>query len=326
MTTLWHGISEIEANSQINRLSESIERIEDLIKEGANVLKENPEDIALELSIRSLKAKHSQLHTNMAEIMRHRVAESIELSLKGEKYSNHTADLLSISQILNIFQRLISSIAQTITKGPTERGRIGEELEYLSRLRLVRTYSSSFGVEIQIDTNSDMFGDSIALTTLKTFFSLLNSFDSKQGILNRSGSLSGRSIAHFRRFFKSLVLQKAAPKLSWVQPNGSAKCWEASLDRLAIAASNIEGIQKETSEDVEVEGFLAGASLLRSKFDFISTDNRIYSGRVSNQTKNLLENYFAKQCKATIEIAINTDKVTNEEKQSFVLKNISDIN
>lgn len=322
MMALWHGISEAEASSSLKRLTNSISEIEGIIRDGANLIKGDPSNFPLELSLNSMKMRQSDLLAKMADIMSHRIAENVNFSLDGELYKNHSADILSISTLLYTFQRLFSSVAQAITKGPTERGRIGEELELLTRFRLAYTYPSSFGVGLAINTTSDLFGDSIALTTLRTFFALINSFDNKADVLGRANALSQRSMGHFRYFFRTLLQQKASPKISWAQPNGETKSWEASPERIAVAASNIESIKNVISKEVEVKGFLAGASLIRNKFEFISDKNAVYTGRVSNQSKPLLGHFFAKKCTALIETVVSIDKITNDEKTTFILKHL----
>ncbi len=319
MRESWTNIDPIYASARVNAFTNSIKEVEVLVEEGNVIQSSQGTDIASQLVIDSLKSRHIYLHNQLAEVMQYRYSEPILISLRGSQYEDHSADLISVANILHIFQRLYSSIAQAITRGPTERGSIGAELEFLTELRLVRSFPSSFGLELRVLTNPDMYGDSISLSSLRTLFATLNSLEDKKHLMDRAGSISQRTVSHCRSLFKQFITHDASPVIAWKDPGANDVHWESTPQRIAAISENLSSIKSEKRGMISVEGFLMGASLLRGRFEFVDQSSLVYTGRIANTVKSQIISLFGQHCSADIEVIDVIDEVSREEKTSFTL-------
>jgi hypothetical protein len=126
------------------------------------------------------------------------IRERLEITLTGHAHDDHTAGVGELGAFLYRIQKLFSAIAQAITTGPRRRGPLSQHIVDATAMRFVDVFPSSFGTEIYIRPQFDVFGESTASSTLQTLFTLLAAAKQEKEVSRLSGELGQRAVGHLR--------------------------------------------------------------------------------------------------------------------------------
>lgn len=293
---------------------------EDMINAQSRLRVRDPESFAYRIALLSLQSRQEVIRQAIAEILHQRQQETINLALEGERFQESSAYLSDLALVLSHTQKVFTSIVQAVTVGPTQRGPIPNAIERLSQLRLTTTYPSSFGMRLEADTSTDMFGNSEVITALNTLFALLLSGADREQLVDRTGNLGPRVLNHYKRFVKQLANSGTSISLSWRDPIGEIYRWEAREPELVRLSESLTSIKTELTHPLDVEGWLLGASLLRNRFEFVPMgEDTPISGRISKDAKSSVAALFGQQCFAHIIETRTFDEIVDSVRSVFTL-------
>lgn len=319
---LWEGVDAEQAEGQLRGLTRRLAELDVTMQATSRLAAERPDSFAARLSLTGLEQLHSRLQAERSELVKHRIYEKVVLKFDGPEFANHTASLGQMGFLLIHIQKLYSAIAQAITTGPRLRGPISNEIMRATNLRLADVFPSSFGIEVYVKTNYDEMGESTAVASLTTMFSLLNSTQNQPNISRLSAELGQRSVTHLRRVLNNLDASHAGFAVKWQDSSGISYDWNAPIETMPVLTSNVKSFKEERTEEKIIEGALAGASLIRDRFELITRDGAVLEGKVTRAVKPKLLSLFGRPCVATIDQVDIVETLIGETKTYYTMTDI----
>jgi hypothetical protein len=290
----------------------------------ARLLAAEPGSFALQLALGSFESRQAALESELAGILTLREREVVNITLAGPRYTKHSADFLSLSEVLRRLQKLYTSVVQAITVGPTRRGPVSTGVDLLSRLKLAEIFPSSFGMSVEVDTQPDMFGNSQSVAALEVLFALLTAPADRTELLGRLGDVGPRAGGHYRKLVQSLIKSDTAASVMWSDPAGNGFDWAAEPAQLAALDATLATIRAEVSDNRTAYGMLWGASLLRNKFEFVTDPpEQLLTGRIAKDVREAVRIHFGKHCRIEYQQTEVTDNVSGDVRFSLVMTRVS---
>ncbi|MGJ4929159.1 hypothetical protein ACQR1I_04310 [Bradyrhizobium sp. HKCCYLS2038] len=320
---LWEGIDPDEAEARVRGLTRRLTELDEALHANQIILAENPSSFAAELSLSSLSNLQKRLLAERSDLVQHRQKERLTISLNGSAYADHSANVGSLGFFLIRLQKLFSSIGQSITTGPRRRGPISNEIMSATAMRFASVFPSSFGMEIFIRPRYDLFGDSTAASTLQTLFTLLNSTAKEAEISRLSAELGQRAVGHLRHVLDDLNRSDAGFELSWTDMSGTEFQWSADSEKISSLKKNVARFKTRQSVEITIPSVLLGASLLRDRFELLTSDRSIIEGKLTREVKPKLQDYFGRRCSAHLEKVEIVETVSDETRTFYTMVGIS---
>ncbi|MGF6427327.1 hypothetical protein [Bradyrhizobium elkanii] len=320
---LWEGIEPQVAEAQMRGLTRRLAELDEALHANQLILSENPQSFAAQLGLESLSNLQHRLLSERAELVRHRQRERLEVTLKGFPFADHSASVGALGFFLIRLQKLYSSIAQSITTGPRRRGPISNDILNATSLRFATVFPSSFGMEIFVRPKFDMFGESTAASSLQTLFTLLNATEREAEISRLSAELGQRAVGHLRHVLDDLGRSDAGFSLSWTDMTGTRFDWSADSEQIPALRNNVARFRTRQSVEITIPAVLLGASLLRDRFELITTDRSVIEGKLTREVKSQLREYFGRQCSATLEKVEIVETVSDDTRTFYTLVGIA---
>jgi hypothetical protein len=322
MTAIWQDVDPNHAEASLRGLNRRLHELEGALQNQASLLRARPDSFAFRLANESLLHLQTNLVQERAALLRHRVAEKIEIALDGGAFQNNTASIAALGALLMRLQKLYSSIAQAITQGPKLRGPIARNVMESSQLRLAATFPSSFGMSLIVQPRKDLLDNALPGDTLGTLFGLLDASASTDGIMALSGELGSRSISHFRHIATILARTDSELRLEWSDSAGLKHYWKATSGDATSALGRLGNISETRSETNTFIGRLVGASLLRNRFEIIRDDGSVVGGKITASATHQVAECFGQLCQATMDETDVVDSATGELRTYLALVNI----
>jgi hypothetical protein len=322
---VWQDIDPAEAEARMRGLVRRLAELDGALSAARFIAAQNPDSFAAKLSLNSLTQLQHRLESERVELVRHRVRERLELSLTGHSYDDHTAGVGELGVFLIRVQKLFSAIAQAITTGPRRRGPLSQYIVEATAMRFADVFPSSFGMEIYIRPQFDVFGESTAASTLQTLFSLLDAAKQEKEISRLSGELGQRAVGHFRHILDDLSRHNAGFGLKWVDTSGTQFVWSADRETIPNLQRNVARFRTKQSVEITIEAFLVGASLLRDRFELYDRNQGVIEGKLARDVKTKLRDFFGRPCMATLEKVEIDEAVSGDTRTFYTLVGITPI-
>src|SRR6266481_7245672 len=248
MTTVWRGIDPNQAESMLRSVNRRLSELDSVLQEQQSILRANPGSFAFQLSCESLLQMQEHLRVERQQLIQHRAAERLDVALEGRTFRNNAAHIGTLGVLLLRLQKLYSSLAQAIGRGPTLRGPISREILRGTELQLSSTFPSSFGMSMFVETSPDLIGDNIASSSLEALFTLLRSTESDRQVMQVSGEFGGRALNHLRHIVSILNAGEANLRLEWSDYAGLRHYWATERDTTELILKRLEAINETKSE------------------------------------------------------------------------------
>jgi len=319
----WTGIDPVLAEAQMRGLTRRLAEIEEAMEHSQRLQAAAPQSFAARLGWQSLWNMQIALERERLDLVAHRVRERVVVALNGPAFARHTADLGNLGVFLIRLQKLYTSIAQAVTVGPSLRGPIGREITGATTMRFADVFPSSFGMELFVDQKFDIFGESVASSSLQTLFNLLSSTTRETEISRLSAELGPRAINHLRHVLDDLARADAGLSIKWSDSTGTEYQWVADDNEVKDLKQNASRFRTIRSEPVFLKGFLTGASLLRDRFEFLMEDRSLIEGKVAKAAKTAIREFFGHRCIGSFDRVVVLEAVTGEERTYFTMTGIS---
>ncbi|UPY36150.1 hypothetical protein [Sediminicoccus sp. KRV36] len=325
MFDVWHGVDPASAEARLRGLRRRLSELDAAMTDQQALARANPNSFGIALSGISLRSMETALRQELVEVLRHRRSEHVAITLDGPNFAQHSAKLLDLGVILTRFQKLFSSIAQAITTGPTSRGPIRSDIMNLTSMRLQSTYDSSFGMNIFVQSNYDLLGESTSSDAMVQLFRLLHAAQSDSGMMSVSGEMGRRSLVHLRHLASHLNASDSNIKFDWKDFAGTKYEWKIDREKSEKIIAVINNITETRSETKIFRGRLVGASLLRNRFEVLLETDIVVEGKFVNGLSNLIQENFGRCVVATLDETEILDKASGEAKTFYTLKEIDSI-
>lgn len=318
----WSGIDPSAAEAQMRGVTRRLAEIEEAIESAKRIVQQTPGSFAANLGLNSLRKMQSALEQERISLVRFRQAEKVVIALQGPSFVEHTADLANLGFFMVHFQKLYRSLAQAIVQGPRLRGPVRKDLSDATTIRLAQVFPSSFGMNLQIDQTFDIFGESVATSSLQILFSLLNSSSREAEMSRLSAELGPRTVNHLRKVLENLASVDAGISIKWRDLTGAEYKWRATGDEVQSLKASTSRFRTVESTSVLLRGILTGASLLRDRFEFLSADMSVIEGKIAKEAKRHIRDLFGRQCECQFDRVIIEEAVTSEKRTYYTMTSI----
>lgn len=322
MTAVWKDIDPNYAESVLRGLNRRLTDLDGALRAQNEMFRAAPESFALALGNRSLLGMQEKLRDERAELLRHRVAEKLNIALDGGKFQNNTASIGALGALLIRIQKLYSSIGQSITQGPRQRGPIATSITEATELRLTSTFPSSFGMSLVVSPKNELFVDSLPGAAFESLFGLLSSTQSEREVMRLSGELGTRSINHLRHIANILSKQDSELSLEWSDSAGIKHYWTASPEESSRTLFRLSAIKETRAETKLFTGRIVGASLLRNRFELVTGDGAIIEGKIVSSTVEDVARAFGNICSVLVDETEITDSASGQSRIYYSLISI----
>lgn len=322
MLEIWTGIDPVLAEARLRGLRRRLAELDQALVDQQALARENPNSFGIALSGESLRSIEAALRLELVDVLRHRQAEKVSIVLDGPSFAQHSAKLADLGVIFTRLQKLFSSVAQAITTGPTTRGPIRADVMAHTAMRLQAIYASSFGMNIAVPSNYNLLGESLPSEALGQLFQLLSAAQSDTHLMRVSGEVGRRSLVHLRQLARHLQDNDAKMNVNWKDFAGTQYHW--AVDRISAEKIifTIDNIKETRSETKRFDGFLVGASLLRSRFEILLDSGGVLEGKFVNGLVGKVQETFGKQVTAIMDETEILDGISGESRTFYTLKGI----
>lgn len=325
MLAPWINIKPEDAESQSRGIVRRLVELEDALKSHQTMARAAPDSFAVRLGTKSLTSMHARLSRELAQLAAYRQAEHVNVELAGRAFTDHTASLAHLGALFLRLQKLYTSIGQSLRSGPRLRGPFPGELRTSTELRLASVYPASFGMNLYVPSSYDLMGESIAADSLSSLFQLLRSAQNEPELMQLSGELGRRAITHLRHIAVILRDTESELRVDWKDYTGTRHRWVADTPMATAIISNVEKISETRAEEKRITGHLVGASLLRSRFEFITHDFDLIEGKFVTGLDGPIRAAFGRKCTIVVDETEITDRSNGDSRTYYSLKALEDV-
>lgn len=322
MTSAWRNIDPNKAEAMLRGLNRRLADLEGSLAAQQICLRNEPDSFAFRLGCKSLMMLQERLAQERIELLRHRVAEKINIAIEGADFARNSANIGTLGTFLIRMQKLFNSVAQSITSGPKMRGPIPTDILKGTNLQLASTYPSSFGMSLFVDAGRDLIGESLASSSLKSLFELLDAVTRDDGISDASAQYGSRSLNHLRHMSAVLSRADAKMNLEWSDYSGIKHYWHVDAQQATEIEKRISSVKEINSEVIEISGMLVGASLLRNRFELVSDDQTLIQGVMGADVRAKIKDAFGLRCTGTFDMTEILDITRDNLQTYYILQDI----
>lgn len=249
--------------------------------------------------------------------------ESVKLIISGENIKKGKISSRILVAVLNGFQSVADSIANSLINEPTSSGKIPANILHQTDLELVNIFEGSFGVELESNIEENLMVDNAVITeTLDKLFGLLSSADDNDKVFDEISELGSRTLNHYKTWLKDISEYGVEIQVERKNQYAENYCWRMKRDMLPSLLNSLENLKEEYTEEVYVEGKLTGLNLRKEKFEFINNKEEVISGRVKYEIIENNKHLLGEKVKLNLIKNITRNLSTGREKITWFLKDI----
>jgi hypothetical protein len=253
-------------------------------------------------------------------------SDILRIGFRFPGFGAFQAPLGELGSVLESLQEAINALGQRLMGHPSDRGKIAASILDLLRLRVVRAYASSFGVEVSVPAKRDLFEPTLIHQTLERFISLLSDAGTEQ-FGDRLRDLNKRSISKLREFLESVIASELSFGATLASP---LRDYPASLDfnvaKAAAALSVVLQIEEQDATIITVHGALIALNARNWSFELLELPReRWFRGKVGVDAPNhVLHARIQSFYTARIMIVTEVSTATGEETERYRLMDLTD--
>jgi hypothetical protein len=240
---------------------------------------------------------------------------------------------------LGPLQETISSVGQALMDRATDRAPIPGIVRSATQLRVVGTFSGSFGLALagprvvqgdlfavlneSDDAARPIFERAVGLVldVIQRAEASLESGSSNEEILSLLVGIGSRAHGHLRSLASTFASVDAAARLTFNPPTSPQRTVTLRRPGARRLREVLDTTSIEESE-VRVTGRLAGASTIRDNFELETTDGTVLRGRVDEIVRPLLREFFDSECTVTLRVMTARSEIDDTEALHYTLISI----
>lgn len=295
----------------INAIDRKIRDTEDNIKQ-IDMLKTNNSSIK-SLMREELARRLESLLESKNKILEFQAKETVSLRLHGEKIAKGKISNRVLIPILQGFQTLTESIANTIVNTTSSRGRIPEYAKDLTDFKVTQLFDGSFGIVLereyeQVEVKSDF---SKTNQILSEFFNILETSDNSQKLIESIAPFGQRAICHYREWLTSMKDNGVNVDINWIDDSAQRRQMNILASKTDSIIFTLSSIDTITNEEYQLKGTLTGVNVRNSTFEMATENFGIIKG------KSRLETLLSVRSKLGQEVNVNITKSISHSKMNL---------
>ena len=229
------------------------------------------------------------------------------------------------SQLTGNLQRLIDALGQAKSGYPTPRGGIPESILNETRLDPVSTYRGSLGIRFETSQRDNLFGESLARSSLQGLFDLFDVGHQSSELTSQLTQLKSRVAKNYKDFLSTIETSLSATSLTWSQPGKPVYRQFLINDTSARnIIAQIEAVADLTQDNIALEATLVGANVRTLRFEVATLDtNERFEGLIHEDAISEVEGVtLNSSCRVILQPNLQINEVTGEERTTYTLLSI----
>ena len=233
-----------------------------------------------------------------------------------------------LGQVLGDLQRLIDAIGHAQSGGLTTRGSIPNSIIQQTRLDPVSVYAGSFGVRLESNIQDDVFGQSLARSSLEGLFDLIDVGYEGSGLTTRLTQFKGRVAKNYIGFLTTIEDSVNEASLTW-NPPGNAELRQTRITQESARniKARIEAVTNEIKDSLTLEGTFIGGNTRTLRFEIEAFETRErFNGSIDRRAFSEVNRFpLRAPCRATLQPHLEVNTATGEERITYTLLSIGRI-
>ena len=230
-----------------------------------------------------------------------------------------------VGQVIGHVQRLIDAIGQAKSGSPTVRGSIPDSVLEQTRLDPVSTYAGSFGVRLETNQDDDLFGESLARSSLEGLFDLLDVGPEASGLTSQLTDLKARVAKNYGNLLSTIEASLDAASLTWSQP-GKSELRQVHITHESARniIAQIETVTNQIQDNLVLQGIFIGGNTRTLRFEIEASDtNERLKDPIDREAFSEVDLFpLRASCQAILQPSLEINEGTGEEKTTYTLLGI----
>lgn len=241
-----------EQANRIDWLERQLAQVKTFIDRDSDLLKQHPDDFAVELSLGSWKSHQEELQQELRQAKSALLHEVVELRLLGRRMDG-SIPLKLLSKLADKFNNAITHAAYHLRHGRAPNNGIPDDLANEIDLRLSGLAFGSTRLVFAGNITPDTTGDSAMEGALEQIFDVLStpSAEKIKELVTVIGVPATRSLSEM---LGALERQDIGAELTWPAPNSKIYKWGGTLEDVRFAHKKLSTLEKIKPEPVTLSG------------------------------------------------------------------------
>ncbi|WP_156922552.1 DUF6575 domain-containing protein [Cohnella thermotolerans] len=244
----------------------------------------------------------------------------LDLSLNTNSSHEHEIDAYVLGSALLYTQDMVNFIP--FQNKATGRYKLGKERSERSKLKAVGFYAASFGVRLESEAQTDLFGDTVLSGALETFMNLLDSTKDIKELKQKINNLNLKVIQIYYEFLKLLDNENVELIAEWASPNEKHMVSRLNKENISTAIRAINEEVRIEEHQITVKGELVGINVKRNKFNLITENDEHIYGLIAESLRNT-KFTVPLQVEANIRERTEANLLTGKETVTYMLIGIN---
>ena len=246
------------------------------------------------------------------------------LELAFERDNGHAKEIpcSALSDALNTIQLLVYSLAYREEK---TYGQFPKAIREQHELKVTETFAASFGVQLKSATLEDRKKQEEADDVLERLDRLIGGSNSSASLRETLSNESNRTAVYYNNLLKGLKRNNLGFRFAAASPTKYYAGRHLTTTQVDETLQRISNDIQEIKKEEVYDGELKGIDIDKNQFTFISSgedDDVRIMGKIS---EDISKRSFVvpSRTKVRVETTISFDKLTGEEKYSFLLLDVT---
>ncbi|GED69422.1 hypothetical protein BRE01_31240 [Brevibacillus reuszeri] len=310
------NILDLSLRTQISETEAVIEKI-------SSGLSAHLPDYLVQFQVGSLQDRLADLRSQLDEAEAVEDREEIELTFHPPGLPSGQIPVRTLTIVLGGLQTIVDSISNTLYNQPSEQGRIPADLLERNSLIFKEARAGSFKAILDLPhTEQNLVDDPMQTETMEHLFSLLDSSDNVDMLVDKISDLGLRTLKHYTEWTKNLKELGTTVDVDWrssIKGSSRVSISPEKADRVLEVLTNTTDT-KQTDE--EVLGRLTGANVRTKTFEICTPDGLKISGRIAADILSSVPQYLDKKCKAQLFKVQTINRSSGRERVNWTLKGL----
>ena len=315
--------------STVATLQAQIEEAEAQVEAARRASQDAGSSLAMTLSTGSLELYLSQLREELRSCLIDRDVEIVEFRLKGRDAHDGRLPLDLLSEFaLNLHRSFYSAAAFRQSGKVVER--ITPSVEQLMDVQFAGIRPGSARVFVSAKSNPDLFGNSLAIDTIKSAFSLLQS-DTESFAVEAISEVGPAGARRFRELLQTVLRHKLSLNVAWKDHLDNDHTWKGTPRKLERVTSLLGSVQTVKSDLVELKAVVDGMNQrgrleLKKQERGRKSDGKLYRVTYSFDALDIVRSlHLGDVVRATLRRSTVLNQVTRRRQVAYFLEALEPI-
>lgn len=300
-------------------LNKRIDETENAIAEALQM----SDDIIREMILSEARRRLQQLYEKRKQMEDSLSREQVSLRIYGDKIESGKVSTRILLATLEGFQKLTDSIANAILHTPTLKGKIPQSVLDLTNFQVTGVFAGSFGITLEKEeTQLEVYSGMSQLTSvLGEFFTVLESTDHDELLLNSITPFGKRVVNHYREWLQELQVNEVNLDIQWNDNLANSRRIHMLVEKAPHIISILDTIDSVDDREVKMTGTLTGINIRNLSFELVVDGVGLIQGKSKLETLIALTASIGQEITATLIQSISTTK-GNVQKVNWYLYSV----